>query len=174
VTARKRGSVRNSATAHRTSADRGNQARTTRPRPSGTANGRNITALRRDVPGVDHCLQEAMAIPGAIGASIVDYTTGFPVASTGAAPNSDHEAAAAGTADVVQAANSRSLFVSAVPHDLLEDLIITTAGAYHLLRLVQTDFDSRLVLYVWLDRIRGNLAVARRRMQTLADELVTG
>ena len=124
------------------------------------------------MPGVDHCLQEAMSIPGAIGASIVDYTTGFPVATSGVAPNSDHEAAAAGTADVVQAATSRSLFVSAVPHDLLEDLIITTSGGYHLLRLVQTDFDSRLVLYVWLDRIHGNLAVARRRMQRLADELV--
>ncbi|MBO3738320.1 hypothetical protein J5X75_12380 [Actinoplanes sp. NEAU-H7] len=124
------------------------------------------------MPGVDHCLQEAMTIPGAVGASIVDYTTGFPVATTGAAPNEDHEAAAAGTAEVVQAANSRSLFVSAVPHDLLEDLIITTAGGYHLLRVVQTEFDSRLVLYVWLDRIRGNLAVARRMMQRLADELV--
>jgi hypothetical protein len=124
------------------------------------------------VPGVDHCLQEAMTIPGAVGASIVDYTTGFPVATTGAAPNEDHEAAAVGTAEVVQAANSRSLFVSAIPHDLLEDLIITTAGGYHLLRLVQTEFDSRLVLYVWLDRVRGNLAVARRQMQRLADELV--
>jgi predicted regulator of Ras-like GTPase activity (Roadblock/LC7/MglB family) len=142
--------------------ERGNEARYPR----------RTTALRRDVPGVDHCLQEAMAIPGAIGASIVDYTTGFPVASTGAAPNADHEAAAAGTADVVQAAQSRSLFVSAVPHDLLEDLIITTAGGYHLLRLVQTDFDSRLVLYVWLDRVRGNLAVARRRMENLAAGLV--
>ena len=125
------------------------------------------------MPGVDHCLQEAMAIPGAVGASIVDYTTGFPVATTGAAPNADHEAAAAGTADVIQAATSRSLFVSAVPHDLLEDLIITTAGGYHLLRLIQTDFDSRLVLYLWLDRVRGNLAVARRRMERLADELIS-
>lgn len=124
------------------------------------------------MPGVDHCLQEAMTIPGAVGASIVDYTTGFPVATTGAAPNADHEAAAVGTAEVVQAANSRSLFVSAIPHDLLEDLIITTAGGYHLLRVVQTEFDSRLVLYVWLDRVRGNLAVARRKMQRLADELV--
>jgi hypothetical protein len=114
-----------------------------------------------------------MAIPGAVGASLVDYTTGFAVASVGTAPNSDHEAAAAGTADVVQAANSRSLYVSAVPHDLLEDLIITTAGGYHLLRLVRTDFDSRLVLYVWLDRVRGNLAVARRRMQTLANDLIS-
>jgi hypothetical protein len=160
------GSVRNSATARRTSAGRGNDARNSRQRAAGTAK------LRSDVPGVEHCLQEAMAIPGAVGASIVDYTTGFPVASTGAAPNSDHEAAAAGTADVVQAANSRSLFVSAVPHDLLEDLIITTAGGYHLLRMVHTDFDSRLVLYVWLDRINGNLAMARRRMQALAAELV--
>ena len=106
-----------------------------------------------------------MAIPGALGASLVDYTTGFAVATSGAAPDSDHEAAAAGTAGVVRAA-------SAVPHDLLEDLIITTAGGYHLLRLVRTDFDSRLVLYVWLDRELGNLAVARRRMQSLAAELV--
>ena len=125
------------------------------------------------MPGVDHCLQEAMTIPGAVGASIVDYTTGFPVATKGTAPNSDHEAAAAGTAEVVQAANSRSLFVSAIPHDLLEDLIITTAGGYHLLRLIRTDFDSRLVLYVWLDRLQGNLAVARLRMERIATDLVT-
>jgi predicted regulator of Ras-like GTPase activity (Roadblock/LC7/MglB family) len=124
------------------------------------------------VPGVDNCLQQAMAIPGALGASLVDYTTGFPVGATGAAANDDHDAVAAGAADVVQAANSRTLFTSAMPHDLLEDLIITTAGGYHLLRLVQTDFDSRLVLHVWLDRATGNLAVARRRMQSLTDELV--
>jgi hypothetical protein len=161
VTARRRAFARNAGTA-RSAGAHGNGAR-----PGGST-----PALRRDVPGVDHCLQEAMAIPGAVGASIVDYTTGFPVATTGAAPNSDHEAAAAGTADVVQAATSRSLFVSAVPHDMLEDLIITTAGGYHLLRLVQTDFDSRLVLYLWLDRVQGNLAVARRRMQKLADDLV--
>jgi hypothetical protein len=126
------------------------------------------------MPGVDHCLLQAMAIPGAVGASIVDYTTGFALASAGAAPDSDHQATAAGAADVVQAANSRSPFVSAVPHDLLEDLIITTAAGYHLLRPVQTDFDSRLVLYLWLDGVHGNLALARRRMQKLAGELVAG
>ena len=94
MTARKRGSVRNSATARSSPAGRSNDARMTRQRP-GTGNGGRNTALRREVPGVEHCLQEAMAIPGAIGASIVDYTTGFPVATTGVAPNSDHEAAAA-------------------------------------------------------------------------------
>jgi hypothetical protein len=163
MTARKRASARNAATTRRSAGDRGNGARF----------AGSTTALRRNVPGVDHCLLEAMAIPGAVGASIVDYTTGFPIATTGAAPNDDHEAAAAGTADVVQAATSRALFVSAVPHDLLEDLIITTAAGYHLLRVVHTDFDSRLVLYLWLDRVQGNLAVARRRMGQLAGELVT-
>ncbi len=124
------------------------------------------------MPGVDNCLRQAMAIPGALGASLVDYTTGCAVAAAGAAPNDDHDAVAAGTADVVQAANSRTLFASALPHDLLEDLIITTAGGYHLLRLVLTDFDCRLVLHVWLDRATGNLAVARLRMQSLTEELV--
>jgi hypothetical protein len=60
------------------------------------------------VPGVENCLQQAMAIPGALGASL----------------------------------------------------------------LVPTDFDSRLVLHVWLDRSTGNLAVARRRMQSLTADLV--
>jgi predicted regulator of Ras-like GTPase activity (Roadblock/LC7/MglB family) len=124
------------------------------------------------VPAVDNCLQQAMTIPGALGASLVDYTTGFPVSATGAAPHDDHDAVAAGTAEVIQAANSRTLFSSGLPHDLLEELIITTAGGYHLLRLVQTDFDSRLVLHVWLDRTNGNLAVARLRMQSLTEELV--
>jgi hypothetical protein len=111
-----------------------------------------------------------MAIPGAIGAGIVDCTTGVAVASAGAAFDSGE--AAAGAADVVRAATSRSLLVSAVPHDLLEDLIITTVGGYHLLRPVLTDFDGRLLLYLWLDRLHGNLALARRRVQRLADELV--
>jgi hypothetical protein len=124
------------------------------------------------VPGVDQCLREAMAIPGAVGASIVDCTTGFPVASTGAAPHADRDAAAAGTADVVEAATSRSPFLSAAPHDLLEDLVITTAGSHHLLRPLRTDFDSRLVLYVWLDRVCGDLAEARARMGTIAAALV--
>ncbi len=124
------------------------------------------------MPGVDDCLVQAMAIPGAIGASIVDHTTGFALATSGVAPNNDPEATAAGTAEVVQAANSRSLFVSAVPYDLLEDLIITTAVGYHLLRPVWTDFDSRLVLHVWLDRALGNLAVARMRMEKLTGDLV--
>ena len=43
--------------------------------------------------------------------------------------------------------------------DTVEDVIISTSAAYHLIRPVRTSFDSRLVLYVWLDRIEGNLLI---------------
>ena len=35
-----------------------------------------------------------------------------------------------------------------------------------------SSIDSRLVLHVWLDRAKGNLAVARHRMQSLTTDLV--
>jgi hypothetical protein len=126
-------------------------------------------------PGLRTVCRRPWPIPGAIGASIVDYTTGLSRVrdDRGRTQRRTNEAAAAGTGRRRAGGPEQARCSSRrCPHDLLEDLIITTAGATTLLRLVQTDFDSRLVLYVWLDRIRGNLAVARRRMQTLADELV--
>ncbi len=124
------------------------------------------------MPSIDDCLRQAMDIPGALGASLVDYTTGVAFAVAGAAPGGDPDAAATGTADVMLTVTRRAPFTSAQPHDLVEDVIITTMGGYHLLRPVRTSFDSRLVLYLWLDRTRGNLAIARRRLQALADDLV--
>ena len=124
------------------------------------------------MPGVEACLDQAMAIPGAIGASVVDCTTGVALGTAGAAPE-DHEAAAAGAAEVVTAVTARGPFTSAQSADGLEDLIITTAGGYHLIRRLPTEFDGRLVLYLWLDRERGNLAVARRGLQDLGVDLLT-
>ncbi|GAB7047739.1 hypothetical protein [Catenuloplanes indicus] len=123
--------------------------------------------------GIDDCLRQAMTVPGAIGASLVDYTTGFALGSVGAAPGDDPDGTATGTAGIVHAAISRSPFASTRPGDGVEDVIITTAGGYHLIRLLRTGFDSRLALYLWLDKDRGNLAVGRRRLQMLAENLVT-
>ena len=41
------------------------------------------------VSGIDDCLRQAMAIPGAIGASVVDYTTGLALGWAGRAPTDD-------------------------------------------------------------------------------------
>jgi hypothetical protein len=112
-----------------------------------------------------------MAIPGAMGASVVDWTTGVALGTAGSAPE-DHDAAAVGTAEVMAAVTARGPFTSALAEDGLEDLIITTAGGYHLIRRLPTGFDGRLVLYLWLDRERGNLAIARRHLRDLGAELV--
>jgi hypothetical protein len=125
------------------------------------------------VSGIDDCLRQAMAIPGAIGASLVDFTTGFALGTTGRSPGDDPDGTVLGAADVINAASSRSPFASTVPGDAVEDIIITTLGGYHLIRHVNTGFDSRLLLYLWLDRTRGNLAIARRLLKTVVDDLVT-
>ena len=131
-----------------------------------------MPGLRSRVSGIDACLRQAMGIPGAIGASVVDYSTGLSLGSAGRAPTNDPEACATGAAGVLHAATVGAPFASARPDDPVEDVIITTGAGYHLLRLIPTVFDSRLLLYVWLDRDDGNLAVARRRVRMLADDLV--
>ncbi|GLV79024.1 hypothetical protein [Streptomyces hygroscopicus] len=49
----------------------------------------------------------------------------------------------------------------------VEDVIITTRTCYHLLRFVDTAFDSGVFFYLWLDRREGNLALARLRLRDL-------
>ncbi len=121
--------------------------------------------------GIDDCLTQAMAIHGAIGASLIDHTTGFAVGAVGRAPTDDPDATWAGTAEIVNVAATGAPFASARPGDHVEDVIITTLEGYHLIQQVHTVFDSRLVLYLWLDRAQGNLAMARRKLRQLADGL---
>lgn len=127
------------------------------------------------MPAIDDCLRRAMTIRGAIGASLIDYTTGQSLGLQGGresvAPHADQSAAALGTASVIHAAMQTAAYAPAVPGDSVEDVIISTSAAYHLIRPVRTGFDSRLVLYVWLDRAEGNLAIARRRIRSLAEDL---
>ncbi|WEH33809.1 hypothetical protein PZB75_10755 [Streptomyces sp. AM 4-1-1] len=54
----------------------------------------------------------------------------------------------------------------------VEDVIVTTRAGYHILRFVETAFDSSIFLHLWLDRADGNLALARLRLGETADRLV--
>ncbi|ORT58652.1 hypothetical protein BKD26_17745 [Streptomyces sp. CB03238] len=54
----------------------------------------------------------------------------------------------------------------------VEDVIVTTRTGYHVLRFVETTFDSSVFLHLWLDRSTGNLALARLRLRELAERLV--
>ncbi|MFE6834093.1 hypothetical protein ACFVFI_04520 [Streptomyces sp. NPDC057705] len=129
------------------------------------------------MPGIDECLLEAMALPGARGAALVDWSSGLALGTAGESPVGDHETTAAETAELARAAAEYESFAMPASGDdaagpPVEDLIVTTRTGYHVLRFVDTSFDSSVFLHLWLDRADGNLALARHRLRSLAEGLV--
>ncbi|MFD9544054.1 hypothetical protein [Streptomyces sp. NPDC060022] len=131
------------------------------------------------MPGIDECLLEVMRLPGARGAAVVDWTSGLALGTIGDSPGGDHEATAAETAEVARMAAEQPVFAQSRPQELsappgpaVEDVIVTTPPGYHILRFVETDFDSSVFLHLWLDRAEGNLALARIRLGEIAERLV--
>nr|WP_203609682.1 hypothetical protein [Streptomyces sp. SID8111] len=123
-----------------------------------------------------------MRLPGARGALVADWISGLALGAVGEAPGDDPEATAAETAELARLAmesgtlapGDTSVLAPAGKEPPVQDLILTTADAYHLLRFVITTFDSTVFLYLWLDRVDGNLALARIRLADMADRLVLG
>jgi hypothetical protein len=66
------------------------------------------------VPGIDECLLEAMRLPGARGAALVDWTTGLALGTVGESPGGDHEAAATEAAELARMAAEHRCFTAAV------------------------------------------------------------
>ncbi|MGW1229394.1 hypothetical protein [Streptomyces sp. NPDC001478] len=134
------------------------------------------------MPGIDECLLDVMRLPGARGAAVVDWTSGLALGTIGDAPHGDHEATAAETAEVARMAAEQPAFAlgssgtTDPPQDPaappVEDVIVTARSGYHILRFVETDFDSSVFLHLWLDRAEGNLALARIRLGEMAERLV--
>ncbi|WP_328894361.1 hypothetical protein [Streptomyces sp. NBC_00236] len=137
------------------------------------------------MPGIDECLLDVMRLPGARGAAVVDWTSGLALGTIGDSPNGDHEATAAETAEVARMAAEQPAFAVGLPETPatgdgtglagtppVEDVIVTTRSGYHILRFVETDFDSSVFLHLWLDRAEGNLALARIRLGEMAERLV--
>ncbi|MCM2413691.1 hypothetical protein [Streptomyces sp. RKAG290] len=135
------------------------------------------------MPGIDECLLDVMRLPGARGAAVVDWTSGLALGTIGDSPNGDHEATAAETAEVARMAAEQPAFALGPPEapatpgsagtaPPVEDVIVTTRAGYHILRFVETAFDSSVFLHLWLDRAEGNLALARIRLGEMAERLV--
>ncbi|MFE3633044.1 hypothetical protein [Streptomyces cellostaticus] len=129
------------------------------------------------MPGIDECLLDAMRLPGARGAALVDWTSGLALGSVGEAPGGDHETTAAEAAELARLAAEHGAFTAGHAEDgrpPVEDVIISNRDSYHLLRFVVTSFDSSVFLHLWLGREEGNLALARIRLGEMADRLVLG
>lgn len=135
------------------------------------------------MPGIDECLLEAMKLPGARGAAVVDWTSGLALGTVGESPSGDHETTAAETAELARMAAEFPSFAPADGSDWsdgsdgdipVNDLIVSNRDSYHVLQFVRTTFDSSVFLHLWLGRTEGNLALARIRLGEMARQLVLG
>ncbi|MFG3349081.1 hypothetical protein ACGF1Z_28985 [Streptomyces sp. NPDC048018] len=114
-------------------------------------------------------LKEAAQIEGAIGAALVDYTSGMALGTIGGGKELDLNMAAAGNTDVVRA-KVRTMEMLGLNEEI-EDILITLGTQYHLIRLLKTRGGSGLFLYLALDKGRANLAMARHQLKKIEAEL---
>lgn len=109
-------------------------------------------------------LQKAIKIDGALGAALVDYTSGMCLGTAGN-PGFDLELAAAGNTEVVRA--KKNIRDKLGLRDKIEDILITLNTQYHLIRMVGTS----MFIYVALDRAKSNLALARKELESIDKQL---
>lgn len=103
-------------------------------------------------------------VTGALGTALVDHESGMCLGTLGS--GIDLEIAAAGNTEVVRA--KMKVMKSLGIEGSIEDILITLADQYHIIRPVS----SSLFLYLAINRSRGNLAMARRSMATVGDAIV--
>lgn len=118
---------------------------------------------------MDTALKDAMQIDGALGAALVDYTSGMALGTMGSTKDLDLTIAAAGNTEVVRA-KLRTLEMLKL-NDGIEDILITLGSQYHLIRPLTGRSGQGLFLYIALTKSRANLAMARHQLRRVEEEL---
>jgi hypothetical protein len=119
---------------------------------------------------IETALKEAMAIDGALGASLVDWESGMSLGAVGGGKYLDLDVAAAGNTEVIRA--KMRTMESLRLDDTIEDILITLAKQYHLIRLLKSSRSEQgLFLYLVLDRQKANLALARHNLKRIEGEI---
>lgn len=110
---------------------------------------------------INESLTKLMAIDGAKGCCIVDYTSGMVLGKEGG--GMDLDLAAAGNSEVVKAKmkTMKSLGIDGE----IEDILITLADQFHIIR--PTISHGGLFIYLVLDKERSNLALARHSVRSI-------
>lgn len=114
---------------------------------------------------LNESMQATMKIDGALGAALVDMTSGMALAKVGSGV--DLDAAAAGNAEVLKAKMKTVARLGL--KDTVEDVLITLNTQYHLIRLVPSK--PGLFMYFVLDKNRANLALARFKLMEIEKAL---
>ncbi|MFI9603225.1 MULTISPECIES: hypothetical protein [Streptomyces] len=119
---------------------------------------------------VEVSLKEMMtAVEGALGAAVVDYTSGMALGTLGGGKDLDLTVAAAGNTDVIRA-KVRTMEQLGL-NSQIQDVLITLGDQYHLIRLVTGRNGNGLFLYLVLDKARSNLAMARHQLKRIEEQL---
>ncbi|NUS42272.1 MAG: hypothetical protein HOQ24_01035 [Mycobacteriaceae bacterium] len=118
---------------------------------------------------MDIALKDMMLVDGAIGAAVVDYTSGMALGTSGGSKALDLGVAAAGNTEVVRA-KMRTIDQLGLKDDI-EDVLITLSAQYHIIRPVTGHKAKGLFLYLALDRDHANLALARHRLKNIEETL---
>lgn len=116
---------------------------------------------------VESTLEETMKLDGAIGAALADWDSGLCLGTIGGGNRLNIEIAAAGNCQVVKAkmATMSELGIKGA----IQDILITLEDQIHLIRPLRRG--GNLFLYVAIDKVKGNLGMARHRLQKLEAEL---
>jgi len=119
---------------------------------------------------VEISLKEMMtSIEGALGAALVDYTSGMALGTLGGGKDLDLTVAAAGNTDVIRAKTRTMEHLGLTGQ--IEDILITLGNQYHILRPLKGRDGNGLFLYLVLDKARANLAMARHQLKRIEAEL---
>ncbi|MFI0502806.1 hypothetical protein ACH3WN_08045 [Streptomyces albogriseolus] len=109
------------------------------------------------------------SVAGALGAAVVDYSSGMALGTLGGGKGLDLTVAAAGNTDVIRA-KVRTMELLGLTGQI-EDILITLESQYHLIRLVTGRSGNGLFLYLVLDKSRSNLAMARHQLKRVEEQL---
>ena len=119
-----------------------------------------------NMANINDSLASLMAIDGAMGCFIADYSSGMVLAKAGAGVNLD--VAAAGNTEVIKA--KMKTMVALGISDTIEDILITLTTQYHIIRPMAAK--QGLFLYIVLDKAKSNLAMARFKLLDAEKALV--
>lgn len=121
------------------------------------------------MPDMDVALKDAMQIDGAIGAALVDRSSGMALGIAGGGKDFDLTVAAAVNTEVIRA-KLRTMEMLNL-REKIEDILITLGSQYHLIRPLTGRSGQGLFLYLALTKERANLALARHQLKRIEESL---